>query len=462
MSLETADIETPDVERESANAYPTMPGLESLGWGYEVFEGDYASTRSTTLPLFDLTDMVEQQVKSHTYMIPRGVNFQELAEYAGKWITGKTIQEHQTKLLQQTGISGAYMGFKASLEVSFDRSTFRRSTYQYATYIDLLQRWQLRLPDYATLSSILKPNVAEDIESLLAEDLFEKYGTHYLWGIIVGARAAYSSATNTQAYKSTESLAIDAQASYEAFVSVKSKTEIEASVAEFRKNSKTRTTTKGGNPALGRQILEMGKYDEWIASTEDWPAFVDFAYRGLRPIWELCTDESRKGILKEAYKDYADMKGKRLDTGRFPLQTGDKIALQAHNGLFLGHSIGGALFIQPTVDIIKPNAEVTVQVLGEDIIALLADNGKYWGSTSFKGRTMLAANQPNTRGGDSSHKVTYFKDEGKIALQVPDRENEPYLKPSYSVKIADENYDLIEYEVIATPDRLHKFSVHFL
>ena len=282
-----------------------MPGLDVLGWGYDVFDGEYASSKSTTRPLFDFADMMEKQAKTHTYMIPRDVNFQELLEYTGKSITGKTIQEHQTQLLQQTGVSGAYMGFKASLEVSFQRSTFRRSMYEYTTYVDLLQRWRLTLPDYATLSSMLKPNVAEDIKSLLAEDLFEKYGTHYLWGIIVGARAEYSSATNTQKLESKESLAIDAQASYEAFVSGTSNTEIEESVAEFRKNSSTKVITKGGNPAYRLDIRGHGNYDRWTASTEEWPAFVDFADKGLCPIWELCTDESRKGELKEAYREYA-------------------------------------------------------------------------------------------------------------------------------------------------------------
>lgn len=352
------------------------------------------------------------------------------------------------------------MGFKASVEVSFDRSTFRRSMYQYTTYIDLIQRWQLRLADSTTLSSILKPNVAEDIESLPPTDLFEKYGTHYLWGIIVGARAAYSSATDTHLYKSKESLAVVAQASYTSLVSATSDTGLAKSVEDFRQNSKTRAITKGGNPAYGRDILEHGNYDRWTASTEEWPAFVDFADKGLRPIWELCTDESRKGELNEAYGEYAKNKGRPLgSTEIFPLQDGDKIALQAHNERYLAR-LSDPYFIVPTREQIDLFSEVTVKDLEDGRIALLADNGKYWGSTNFKKRRMLAANQSNTPWNHSTYKVTYFEDEGKITLQVPDGENEPYLKPSWSVTIGDENYDLIEYEVIATPDRLHKFSVH--
>jgi hypothetical protein len=207
----------------------------------------------------------------------------------------------------------------------------------------------------------------------------------------------------------------------------------------------------------------MGKYDEWIKSTEAWPAFVDFAYRGLRPIWELCTDESRKGELKEAYEVYASDPSRLLDpTMRFPLQNGDKIALQAHNDQFLGHTMDENLLIMPTLEDIYPNAEVTVKVLEDGRITLLADNGKYWGSTNYQGRTILAANQWNPPDGHSSYKVTYFKD-GRIALQVSDDKGH-YLRPS-QVPLDEGSRMIIEY-VPPVPDEQptssEKFSVHSL
>ena len=110
--------------------------------------------------------------------------------------------------------------------------------------------------------------------------------------------------------------------------------------------------------------------------------------------------------------------------------------MQAHNERYLAR-LSDPYFIVPTREQIDLFSEVTVKDLEDGRIALLADNGKYWGSTNFKKRRMLAANQPNTPWNHSTYKVTYFEDEGKITLQVPDGEYEPYLKPAYSVKIGD-------------------------
>jgi hypothetical protein len=422
MRPEIEYVETPSLVGARPLGPRDIPGSECVGNGYNVFDGDYASPLSTTFQLFDLSNKTELQIdESHTYNVPTNVTFKPYRQGDFRITTGKTIEEHQSSLLVKTGISGKYMGFKGSLDVSFDRSAFRRSSFEYATCMDVIARWILRLPHPTELGSILLPHVEAEMSSLPPRELFEKYGTHYLWEIIVGARATYSSAINTLLYKSEYAVEVIAEMSYKFMigrVSASIRTKYEESVSNFQSNSSSRVRIVGGDPGYAKQIFD-GEYDDWIESTDERPVFVGFGPKGLRPIWELCGDESRTAQLQEAYAAYAMDKSKPLQ--RFPLQTGDLIALQADTGAYLSRI--GEQGIEASKPGIDEFSRFTVTVVGDGEIALQADTGKYLSRINRgPGKDPIEAAKtfvdriaidPFSR-----FTVTYFEEENRIALQA--------------------------------------------
>lgn len=415
--------ETPSLMGARAVGPRDIPGSESIGNGYNVLDGDYATPLSTTFPLFDLGEKTELQIdESHTYNVPANVRWIPYRQGEFRIVTGKTINEHQTSLLQETGISGEYGAFKGSLDVSFDRSTFRRSCFEYVTCMDVIARWVLRLPHPTELASFLRPQVKDEINSLPPRELFEKYGTHYLSEIIVGGRATYSSVVNTLQYRSEYTLEVVARMSYQfgvGKVSAENKTRYTDSVSNFESNSSSKVRVIGGDPGYAKRIFD-GEYDHWIESTDERPVFVGFGPKGLRPIWALCGDGARKKKLQRSYEKYRPEKAAIPTT--FPLRTGDVIALQADNGLYLGrvqHRIEDHDRQLVTAEKGEPDefSRFTVALRDDDTITLLADNHHYLGWINFHGwRIEASKTEPDEF---SRFRATYFEGEGRMSLGTP-------------------------------------------
>ncbi len=194
-------------------------------------------------------------------------------------------------------------------------------------------------------------------------------------------------------------------------INVDMKAKYEQSVSNFQSNSISKVRVFGGDPAYANEIAN-GKYDNWIASTDERPVFMDFGGDSLRPIWELCRDESRRSALEKAYPDYAKEKTKPLP--KFPLTEGDLIALQADNGNYLNRR---EPLIEAAKQGIDQSSRFKVTVLEDEKIALQADTGLYWKveagivtpTGSFVDKIAIDIY--------SKFKVEYVEEEGKIALQ---------------------------------------------
>jgi len=392
--------------------------------------------------LFDLTKKEKKQIdEHHEYYVPTNVAFIPVRKASYKSITGRTIEQYQTRFCTAVGIKSQYGGFEASLEAEFRSETFRRSSHEYATIMDIIECWQLSMEDP---KSALLPEAAERLAELPPTELFDKYGTHYLKSILVGARANYSCTVDTHAFQSKFKLHSVAEASYKSVVNLEAKvsTDIERAMASFRENSTIIVTTWGGNPRFARNIAN-GMYEQWSESTQEQPVFMGFGYEGLCPIWELCGDEGRKAVLEDAAKTHAQEKAEESKCRKFPLQDNDRIALQADNGLYLGrHTLSGHQVILADQDQIDEKATFTVKVVGGgteapdgEEIYLLADNHKYWGLRQFGegGAFVIDAVRDNPRAKNSYSRliVRYDKKKEKLMLRLASRE------PPKNVKLED-------------------------
>ncbi|MBM7408410.1 MAC/perforin domain-containing protein [Methanococcus maripaludis] len=296
-----------------SNTIDELPGLDALGTGYDVF-GEYANPKSVKSKLFDLGPQKEIVVEGKTFLIPEIIRYTEVMQGIFDSKFGKTLKEYSEKLKVSTGVKGNYGFFQGSITTSFDKSTLQRSEYEYSTVNDDIKKWVIALPSKTDLKvkSMLDSTFSRDLNGKMdPETLFDTYGAYYLHEIIVGARCSYNSSVNKKTLDQSVNVEVAAEMSYKKFVnsiSVDEKTQYESQIKEFDSNSSTGTEVLGGKPEYGHYINQSGNYDKWIESIIDYPVFSGFTENSLVPIWELCTNNTRKTELENAFPAYAEKK----------------------------------------------------------------------------------------------------------------------------------------------------------
>jgi hypothetical protein len=285
-----------------------LPGMDSLGCGYNVFSGKYADPFSITQPLFDFPVIQPFQTdEKHTYLKPDLVHYRALRLGDIKIFHGSSLQDYQRKLSASLEIEGGIGMFSGSVETEFDETSRSTTTMEFTTAMDLYSRALLTLPDERELTPILRPAVRDDLAGGDPQSLLERYGTHYLAKVVIGARAALSSSTNTTRFSSSLSVAAAAEMHYKGLVGsldASAKAKYQSDLESFSKASKIQVRVRGGIEAHGRNIAQ-GTYDQWLDSVDDRPVFIDFAPDSLRPLWDLCEDPARRSVLRDAYDEFA-------------------------------------------------------------------------------------------------------------------------------------------------------------
>ena len=265
-----------------------------LGRGYKGYES-YASASSMTLPLFDLK----------SGRVDDYVDLLRSTTYESEVITGKSMQEYIKKLSANAGIEVGY-AFLAEIKSRFgmDSDEIRKRTNEYISYDMNNTLYRITLKGNAPLSEQFQ----EDLNSLDATTLFDKYGTHYIRSTWIGGRISYSTTIDTYGMTSytRNRFEIVAQGTVGHWTGTSDTdlTKEDKDISEkMQANSKVRVW--GGDPKLGRDIERAirsntvsGIYQQWSKTVEELPNISDFGNnQGLVPIYELATG-TRKEQLK--------------------------------------------------------------------------------------------------------------------------------------------------------------------
>jgi hypothetical protein len=314
--------------------FQDLPGLSVIGWGYDVF-GHYANPESRMQPLFDFGEMTEVRPEKEEYifLIPKTLKrfWAPYRDTVFEIYTGSTAEKIRTSLASKTRLEGNYGFFSGSLEAGFSSSSLQITTMRYTQINQLITRWIIQLPAPDVLKGLLLPEVQEDIDGdFEAADLFDRYGTHYLWNLLVGGRISYTSATNTARYKSTFDVSVAAEMSYQSAagsINASNETKYGKSIDSFRQSSEIKARARGGKAEYVSAIKTGGitqeNWGKWAASIEDFPEFVGYVDNkrqpSLLPIWELCSDADRMKSLKDAYHEYAEKQPREIKSNLYPV-----------------------------------------------------------------------------------------------------------------------------------------------
>lgn len=335
-------------------ASPPLPGLEYMGWGYNVF-GTYAEPSQLKWPLFDLN--AQQLVAcAHPYDMFKTFDFvlptPPLLTTMTNSFYGKTASEYLTSMSIRAGLTGAYNGFFGSISTDYNQVERTSSTNMFFRTRTIVGEMALHL-DVAKFKYALSQEAKADLDgSLNPRDVFDKYGGYFLSGIVVGGKAYRTWTANRYDFSSTTTVQADAEVSFMKLIGLNGGVTSQSSAHFEAVAVSDNLTTIGGDPELGGgRLLEPGGFDRWMDSVSENMAFVDFTdpmvWHPLTPIWDLCSSDTRRNQLESAWETYASEQQREINP----------VATEVDYGIGIRTS---------TRDDAGTDADVSVELIGQD------------------------------------------------------------------------------------------------
>jgi hypothetical protein len=288
----------------------TLPGVQYLGRGYDVF-GPYATPDGVRGVIFNLGPNTKTITYNGVdYGAPSTVSELDLETADFESNVGSSATEYLTTLANSASLSGSYSFFSGSLMTDFTESQYTASSVYFVQLMNVIRKFDVQLPPAgsSTLTALLDPQFAMDLDTLDPDTLFLTYGPYYLRDAVVGARADFNETVNTATTIAKSSLSIYARASYDSGVGHVTATDnslMTSDVMNYNQNATQNLVVIGGDAELGQSIFQSGDYDQWIASIASTPVLAGFTPTSLVPIWTLLPDGARKTELEDAFVPYA-------------------------------------------------------------------------------------------------------------------------------------------------------------
>ncbi len=287
------------------NAQATQsPGLDVVGFGYDVF-GKYADMASKKpIRLFELRGSRVEPIGSDRFEVPDNIYLEPVVDHRVSVIDGSSVREYAKNLSVNAGMNFNGLLFKASVESNISTSESGKVQRYYYTYMDSNVMWRISMDtiDMDDLRKRLTSKAEDDINHLEPAKLFAYYGTHYIASAYLGGRADYTSTSIISDKASASSIRVAVEAEYRA---ISANAEVSADKKQTLTDSETKTELRvvGGNARYVNNISDYDQYTKWADGIETRPVLCDFDKASLRPIWELAADPGRRQELENAFKE---------------------------------------------------------------------------------------------------------------------------------------------------------------
>ena len=294
----------------TAGVNPPISGLEFMGWGYDI-SGNYSSAAALKWPLLDFATIPLKKCDPPfenfgAYDFVKVINF-KIANTSH--FSGETASEYQTSMSLRAGLEGSFKGFSGQVNLDYSTTELHSSVNIFIRTRQVIQKWALHL-DPAALKSHLSQEAKQDLDgNMPPTQVFDKYGAYFVTGIIVGGKVYQNFTLNRYKVTDTSSLEVSAEAGFLNLIKVSGGVLTQSASTFMSQAEQSDITSMGGDESLGGgRLLEDGGYGRWADSVDANPVFVDFteknAWPGLKPIWELCSSNTRKNALMSAFNSY--------------------------------------------------------------------------------------------------------------------------------------------------------------
>lgn len=286
-----------------------------LGKGYDT-TGKYAEEgEDIRAQILDLGKL-EKKDEIATKINPSG--WEEYTE------TGETLEEYTKKISDKLKVDGTYKGFTASVEGSFSKETYTSKANSFGKTRGVATMEIINLHRNLKgkeLQEYLTEQAKADINGTMPADrVVEKYGTHVMTGIVIGASIDYFMSANKNSSTKTTDWGVAVEAGYKtavAGVKVGNEYKQYEKVKNESSNFYEKYIVKGGDAVYFSKIAgDKDTQKKWLESIvkepEKWK-LVDYTDLGLIPIWDLASSNQRGKELKDAVIKYAEKRAKAID-----------------------------------------------------------------------------------------------------------------------------------------------------
>jgi hypothetical protein len=295
----------------SKTATPS-PGLDMLGKSYDT-TGEYAhydSVGSLLLQGLDLDVMTQKfTFDSYSYAAPACCEVLKSTPATDSFVSvGATHQEYASDTASKLHLSAQYGGCAGTINASHSSEVRASSSSYYATIYETITGYYLKLKDNGQDGRLkLQQDVQDalDDSNVDAKTLFGKYGTHVITGVIIGGQARFSAHGSKSTFETTSEFKASAQAKYSS-MSGSAKYSTTTSTKQESVEASADVQYLGGQSSArylsdGDGSLKSA-WSAWGSTVPANPAVIGFPKDTLKPLWDFCTDESRKVALASEFE----------------------------------------------------------------------------------------------------------------------------------------------------------------
>jgi len=283
-----------------------------IGYGYDI-TSHYASSPDIKSAILDLNKLLEAQRVNEDPNLRYG-------EF--ETITGKDINEYMKSIAVKVSYSAnaslvKVASFSGEIGANFSDQRTSKSVYAFTTSTSRIVKGAYNVSDKTGLDGFFTQAFTSDLETMNAEQLIKKYGTHVMLGAVLGARADYHLSVQKKEQDNITNLGAYAKARAEATykgvtAGAGSSDEVDLKYKQYFYTETTETKTKvyGGKSEYGQFINDKQEYDKWIESIAGNEIWIDYYPQSLVPLSDLVTDKSRSNAIAQAIETYC--KGKEV------------------------------------------------------------------------------------------------------------------------------------------------------
>lgn len=294
-------------KRETQPTHPRSAGdgkNDLLGYGYDV-TGEYANSSASTYSVFN-ADALKKDY-------PTRVEWDLSSKQEGILTSGEDAESYLKKRALTVSSTVGVSAFKATITASFSSSDAFSSKYVYSSFNLIIQQKRAKInADITLLKQYLQPTFIADIKNNSAQAIVDKYGTHVLTDIILGAKLEVMYRSETTKEDRTQAASAGVDVGVGKVFSINTGYNYSDNTTKSNYGQSLHYKTYGGEPSksligdisIGTDVPKVNVKDWQASSSLDNAELIDFGPNGLVPLYEFIDDPLKKEAVKTYIAQY--------------------------------------------------------------------------------------------------------------------------------------------------------------
>lgn len=238
------------------------------------------------------------------------INFLSINQSSAASSSLLTRSQLAKTLSSEISIEGSYGFFSAEVESTFRKSINNNESEEAYSHYFRIDTGQASL-DVELCKEYINSDLLSDLNNEQKEPkgVLEKYGTHFLSSLVVGASIKLDIIISEGSEDANQALKLKLDAGYGSIFKTSGAVSTDIDQATASKMASHDLKKKGGSEALAfsfKDALTQEELTKWEQSARAYPEFIAFkgsapGDRPLTPIWIFCKSDDRKKLFQDAF-----------------------------------------------------------------------------------------------------------------------------------------------------------------